>query len=444
MQHGSKTNKRASAIAAVAALGLSLGIGPLPRHAYAQSAASTVDNIDDGDVSDWKAFAGNGASMSHRTSSSRATSGTLSMKMTYSVTPGGYAGVEKRLAANWSAASALTFSVNGLGTGHKFRVQIYDSGNERWEYSFPVGFNGWQQVTIPFGSFKRAGFQVPDAQVNSVFDRGAVKGVALIPSDGAGSGSVYIDSVAVNGATTASTPSAPAPAPAPAPSATPAGTIIPLYSYPRPGAWDAVIAAKKAYPKVPIMAVVNPNSGPGWSADSAYMTSIAQLINAGIKVIGYVPTGYGTRPAADAQADMKRWRSLYPAVTGIFFDEMQNKTGWESYYKSLTAYAKSHGFDLTMGNPGASSIPSYVGTVDLIFVYENVGYPNPTSFAGWHTQYDKRNFAVIPHSVPYFSRSFVTGVRQYIGYIFIQNDTMPNPWDTVPPFFMEMVQTLAS
>ena len=31
---------------------------------------------------------------------------------------------------------------------------------------------------------------------------------------------------------------------------------------------------------------------------------------------------------------------------------------------------------MTMGNPGADSVPSYVGTVDLMFIYENAGFPS--------------------------------------------------------------------
>ena len=192
------------------------------------------------------------------------------------------------------------------------------------------------------------------------------------------------------------------------------------------------------------MAVVNPASGPGTAASSSYMTGISQLIAAGIKVIGYVPTTYGARNPADVQADMKRWRSLYPSVTGIFLDEMQNKAGAEAYYKSLTSFAKSNGFDMTMGNPGSDSVPSYVGTVDLMFVYENAGLPSEERLAGWHASYDKRNFGIIPHSVPSMSRTFIATAKKYAGYIYLQNDTMPNPWDTVPPFFMDMVAALAT
>jgi hypothetical protein len=450
-QRGPRSKGRAATFAATAAWGLALAISLLSHRASAQSASAgtTVDNFDDGNVSDWRPFAGGGGTISAQASSVRATSGLMSMKLSYTLPSGGYAGVEKLMPtpANWSGASALTMSVYGAGTGHRFHIQVYDAGNERWEYVFTVGFTGWQQVTIPFSSFAHAGFQVAGAQVNNVFDRGAIRGMALIPSDSVGSGTVYLDSLTVTAAAAPSAPAASPPVasttttPAPAAAATPSGTIIPLYSWPS-SAWDGVVAAKKAYPKVPVLAVINPGNGPGWAANSSYLAGIAKMTSAGIKMIGYVPTTYGNRPAADVQADIKRWRSLYPGVTGIFLDEMNNRPGGEAYYRSITAFAKSQGLELTIGNPGCDVPPSYVGAVDVILVYESAGLPGSAVIGGWHASYDKRNFGVIPYNV-WMDPTFVANARKTIGYIFLQNDTMPNPWDTVPPYFMDLLKALA-
>jgi hypothetical protein len=395
--------------------------------------ASAGETFDDGDVSDWRPFTGGGATIEHRLSSSRATTGTTSMKMTYAVPAGGYAGVERRFSpvGAWSGASGLTVAVYGDATGHTFRVQIYDAGNERWEYRFKTSFSGWQQVTMPFSSFTRGSYQPSSATVNGVLDLGGVAGVALVPCDGAGSGYVYLDTLSLVGGTGTVTP---------LPSETGA-TIIPLYSSPTSGHWDAVIAAKKAHPRVPVMAVVNPNNGPGAEARSSYVTGIPKLAAAGIKVIGYVWTDYATRPAAEVQADLRQWRALYPGVTGMFFDEMEHRGGSEAYYRGLTAYAKSLGFDFTMGNPGADSVPSYVGTVDVIFIYESDGLPSSSRLGGWHADYDKKNFGIIPYAVS-MSRTFVTSARQHVGYIYLQDDTLPNPWDTLSSYFDDLLSAL--
>ena len=396
------------------------------------AALSMVDAFDDGDVSDWQPFTGGGATMTNRLSSSYANSGTTSMKLIYSVPSGGYAGVEKRFPApqNWSAGSGLGIWVYGAATSHRFLIQVYDAGGERWEYRFPVDFQGWKQITIPFTSLTAASWQPSGARVDGVRDLAQATGIALAPAEGGGTGSVYVDSVALVAAS------------APTSVATPAGTIVPLYSNPSSAAWSAVAAAKRANPSVPVLAVINPYNGPGTSAQSNYTSSIASLVSAGVKVIGYVYTSYGKRLAGDVQADVDRYRSFYPGVTGIFFDEMATTVGLESYYAGLTAYAKSHGFDFTIGNPGSDSRASYVGTVDVILIYENSGLPTATRMAGWHSGYDKKNFGIIPYAVA-MDTAFVQTARSSVGYIYLQNDNLPNPWDTVPSYFGSLVTALA-
>ena len=55
---------------------------------------------------------------------------------------------------------------------------------------------------------------------------------------------------------------------------------------------------------------------------------------------------------------------------------MANKPGQRvALLQGLTAYAKGSGIDYTIGNPGADSKPSYVGTVDTILIYESSGLP---------------------------------------------------------------------
>jgi hypothetical protein len=173
------------------------------------------------------------------------------------------------------------------------------------------------------------------------------------------------------------------------------------------------------------------------------MTGIQQLTSAGVKVIGYVYTSYAARSAADVQADIGRWKNLYPGVSGIFFDEMVNKPGKESYYSGLTAAAKGSGFDFTIGNPGSDAGASYVGTVDNILIYETAGLPSAAALGGWHSSHDRRNFGIIPYGVPSLDTGFIAMAKNNCGYIYLQNDGMPNPWDTLPPYFDALVAALA-
>jgi hypothetical protein len=121
---------------------------------------------------------------------------------------------------------------------------------------------------------------------------------------------------------------------------------------------------------------------------------------------------------------------------------MANQAGQESYYAGLTSYAKGHGFDFTIGNPGSDSSPSYVGTEDVILIYENGGLPSVAALGGWHASYPRTNFGVIPYAVGSLDGSFVQAAKPYVAYIYLQSDSLPNPWDSVPPYLADLVAAL--
>jgi hypothetical protein len=218
------------------------------------------------------------------------------------------------------------------------------------------------------------------------------------------------------------------------------GTIVPLYSYPTSSTWPSIIAAKNAHPTVPVVAVVNPSSGPGASVDSNYTTGINNLRAANIIVVGYVHTSYANRSAATVQSEIDTWRSFYPAVNGIFFDEMSNVLGKESYYSALDTYARAKGFSYTVGNPGADTKASFVGTVNTIIVYESSGV---AALPTWYTSYARTNFAVIPYNVPSLDTTYVNTAKQSVGWIYLTNDNLPNPWDSLSVYFSSLLDVLA-
>jgi hypothetical protein len=220
------------------------------------------------------------------------------------------------------------------------------------------------------------------------------------------------------------------------------GIMIPLYTYPG-ASWSTVVAIKQANPNVPIIAIINPNSGPGASLDPTYVAGIKSLQAAGVIVIGYVPTGYTARSASQVQAMVMDYKNWYP-VTGIFFDEMANTAGSESYYSALSSFAKSVGFTYTVGNPGADTIPSYIGTMDTIVIYENQGLPVTSTIGGWHTSYAKSNFAMMAYGVPAVDPAYPTTTSQYVGYIYITDEGLPNPYNGLPGYLSAVASQLVS
>jgi hypothetical protein len=220
-----------------------------------------------------------------------------------------------------------------------------------------------------------------------------------------------------------------------------AATIVPLYTPPTDPSWKAVIAAKQAHPSVGVYAVVNPANGPGtYSVD--YAQGIANLKAAGVVVLGYVATGYTARSEAVVDADIAGWKSLYPNLLGgIFFDEQSNRAGDEAHYRNLVKYAHDAGMPFTVGNPGQDTSESFIGVFDVMLIYESPGLPPTARLAGWHTKYAPSNFGIIPYATN-FDAAFVHAARADVKYIYLNNDTLPNPWDTVPPYFPDLLAAL--
>jgi hypothetical protein len=186
---------------------------------------------------------------------------------------------------------------------------------------------------------------------------------------------------------------------------------------------------------------VNPADGPGSSVSSAYTTGIAKLQSVGIKVIGYVATGYAANSTSSVEAKMDQWKSFYPTLQGIFFDEQSNQAGDVPYYKTLSTYAKSKGLSYTVGNPGTDTAEAFIGALDTMLIYESNGVPSTSQMGGWHTKYPLSNFGVIPYATP-FNASFVATARNYVGYIYLQSDDLPNPWDSLPSYFAQLLAAL--
>ena len=61
---------------------------------------------------------------------------------------------------------------------------------------------------------------------------------------------------------------------------------------------------------------------------------------------------------------------------------------------------------------------------------------------GWHAKYP--TIELRHHSVrgADMDATFVRSARQYVGYIYLQNDNLPNPWDSLPGYFADLLAAL--
>jgi len=73
------------------------------------------------------------------------------------------------------------------------------------------------------------------------------------------------------------------------------------------------------------------------------------------------------------------------------------------------------------------------------------GVPNLSTLfnANNHPIYNKSNFAIIPHNVSTLDEVYLRNCRNFMHSVYIQNDTTPNPWDTVSAHFDRIVEILA-
>src|SRR5688572_2010115 len=97
------------------------------------------------------------------------------------------------------------------------------------------------------------------------------------------------------------------------------GILVPAYF--GPGAqWSAL---NRAAERVPLIAIMNPNNGPGAVKNNNYAGAINALKGSKGRVIGYVHTSYTKRAAEEVRRDIDRYYSFYD-IDGIFIDEMTN------------------------------------------------------------------------------------------------------------------------
>ncbi len=225
------------------------------------------------------------------------------------------------------------------------------------------------------------------------------------------------------------------------------GLLVPLYTYPTDGTWTTLIQAKTARPTLDVVAIINPNSGPGTSKDSAYATGITNLETAGIVVVGYVATGYGTKSysaVATVESNVDAYLSFYPNIEGIFFDEMSDSASEQTYYQTLATYVASKKLGLTFGNPGANVPDALVGIFTNLVIYESQGIPPTSKVDAYRSTYGTAGFSYIAYGVSALpDTTTLQTLDGYVRYAYITDLGGANPYDALPSYLAAEVTALA-
>lgn len=228
----------------------------------------------------------------------------------------------------------------------------------------------------------------------------------------------------------------------------PLGILVPAYF--SPGAkWNEMDFAAS---RVPLIAIMNPDNGPGASQSSSYISALASLHQAGGKVIGYIYSSYGTRPLSNVEADINNYISWYQ-VDGFFVDEMTDDSSASNltYYASLYQYIKGKGANYNVtGNPGENTQESYITQPadDRLMIFENNG-AKYTSFApsSWVYKYPADQFDHLPYDVTNITTmsNYVSlAINRNAGWVYISDSTL---YSVLPSYWtneVNLIQTLNS
>jgi Spherulation-specific family 4 len=228
--------------------------------------------------------------------------------------------------------------------------------------------------------------------------------------------------------------------------------LLPLYIYPnwydkRKYAWRQVIAAAK---KVPIVAIINPNSGPNNAPPNTdYQQGIKDLHQAGVKILGYVPSSYAKRDLQAVKADIDLYTKHFQ-VDGIFIDEAASSIDQSNYYRQIYQYikARSTNYNVVI-NPGVNLTASYLTqqVADTIVTFENY-HKNWSKYQPITPtkNYSARNFAALVHTTvdrQQMKSTLDRAIKNRFGYIYITDDSTntpnQNPWDTLPQYWQAEV-----
>ena len=214
------------------------------------------------------------------------------------------------------------------------------------------------------------------------------------------------------------------------------------YFYPGP-TWSQAIAGA---PTVGSM-VMNPASGPGEAINTDYVATVSQARAAGIAVLGYVHTSYGDRPLAEVTTEIDAY-ALWYGVDGIFLDETSSDAADLAYYQAAADHVRgATARGVVMLNPGTYPAEAYMSVGDLVLVFEGAyGAYQSLVVPSWTKQYAASRFAHVVYAVSGADR-----MKQVVkwakarraGHVFATADRLPNPYDTLPSYWNNEVNTAA-
>lgn len=214
------------------------------------------------------------------------------------------------------------------------------------------------------------------------------------------------------------------------------GIAVPGYVAPSDASyWQTIVSSASAVRDV----ILNPSDGPGTLAQPAYRQLIMRLRAAGIRVLGYVRTGQGSRSAAAVETDATRWGEFY-GVRNLFFDEASSAAADEGRYRDyVVAVHKAGG--IAVLNPGVVPAQGYFAFADAVVTFEDSAqnYLTGPADPDWLSTEprDKVWNIVIGVAGDNLQKVLTQAASHQTGEMYVTDDAQPNPYDSIPSYWRE-------
>jgi hypothetical protein len=218
--------------------------------------------------------------------------------------------------------------------------------------------------------------------------------------------------------------------------------LIPAYF--DPTAYPALWTQMESAPFQSII-VMNPANGPGSSSDPAYVSAVAALQSAGMKVVGYVDTANGGTSIATVEAQVGDYISWY-GVNGIFLDNASTSSAEFSYYSTLYTYIHGTSANFVVLNHGAIPNSGYLAYGDVLNIFEGT-YAAFTQFVApsW-AQANTNQIANIVYATTtaQLQEAAYLTVYGYAQSIYITNGSGANPYSALPSYWTTLLSWIAA
>jgi Spherulation-specific family 4 len=223
---------------------------------------------------------------------------------------------------------------------------------------------------------------------------------------------------------------------------------VPAYFYPNgPGLreWNRLIVAARV---VPIVAIVNPASGPGDQVDNHFAAVLPRAREAGITIVGYISTRYTHKKLLAVKREVDTFLKFYPDLQGFHFDEQTSDARGVDYYAELYHYVhKCIPESLVLTNPGSSCEPEYAArpASDAICLFEGEKGFDEFRPPAWVSRFPGATVCAVAHNVgteAQMRRSVSRAAELKIGNLFITDDVVPNPYDCLPSYWDAEVEAV--